>query len=83
MHRKLPLRVIFSSPTIRLEGAPRQSVQSASVLSPEGVATFIPSALLNKLYTVGSLKNTETGTQFAIKNRLTDATLIGIAQHRN
>ena len=33
----------------------------------------IPGRLLQKLYTVGSLRNTATGTQFALKNRLTDA----------
>jgi len=33
----------------------------------------IPGPLLRKLYTVGSLKNTHTGAQFVLKNRLTDA----------
>ncbi|HRH44742.1 MAG TPA: hydroxymethylglutaryl-CoA reductase [Pyrinomonadaceae bacterium] len=32
----------------------------------------IPSMLLRQLYTFNSLKNTENGVQFAIKNRLTD-----------
>ena len=36
---------------------------------------FIPSVLLKKLYTIGSLENTDQGVQFAIKNRLQDATL--------
>jgi hydroxymethylglutaryl-CoA reductase (NADPH) len=34
---------------------------------------LIPSMLLRQLYTFGSLKNTERGVQFAIKNRLSDA----------
>jgi hydroxymethylglutaryl-CoA reductase (NADPH) len=34
---------------------------------------LIPSMLLKQLYTFGSLKNTESGVQFAIKNRLSDA----------
>lgn len=33
----------------------------------------IPGPLLQRLYTVGSLKNTDTGAQFALKNRLSDA----------
>jgi hydroxymethylglutaryl-CoA reductase (NADPH) len=33
----------------------------------------IPGTLLRKLYTVGSLKNTDIGAQFVLKNRLTDA----------
>ncbi|HEY6947038.1 MAG TPA: hydroxymethylglutaryl-CoA reductase [Candidatus Acidoferrum sp.] len=33
----------------------------------------IPAPLLRKLYTVGSLRNTDTGAQFALKNRLSDA----------
>jgi hydroxymethylglutaryl-CoA reductase (NADPH) len=33
----------------------------------------IPGPLLQKLYTLGSLRNTETGAQFALKNRLSDA----------
>ncbi len=36
---------------------------------------FVPSALLEQLYTFGSLENTDQGVQFAIKNRLKDATL--------
>jgi hydroxymethylglutaryl-CoA reductase (NADPH) len=34
---------------------------------------FIPSPILQRLYTIGSLRNTENGTQFALKNRLHDA----------
>lgn len=33
----------------------------------------IPAPLLRKLYTIGSLRNTDTGTQFSLKNRLSDA----------
>jgi len=39
---------------------------------------FIPKLLLRKLYTYSSLKNVEKGLEFSIKNRLTDATLLGI-----
>src|ERR1017187_7113854 len=40
---------------------------------------MIPAALLNSLYTVGSLKNTNGGVEFAIKNRLADAEVVGIS----
>lgn len=39
---------------------------------------LIPSLLLKKLYTLGSLKNTSQGVAFSIKNRLSDADLIGL-----
>ncbi len=39
---------------------------------------LIPSLLLKKLYTLGSLKNADAGVQFSIKNRLSDAELIGL-----
>ena len=39
----------------------------------------IPTLLLKKLYTSNSLKNTSVGAQFAIKNRLSDAELVGIS----
>jgi hydroxymethylglutaryl-CoA reductase (NADPH) len=39
---------------------------------------FIPSLLLKQLYTFGSLENTPTGVQFAIKNRLSDASFAGL-----
>ena len=39
---------------------------------------LIPSLLLKKLYTLGSLKNTGGGVQFAIKNRLSDAEIVGV-----
>jgi hydroxymethylglutaryl-CoA reductase (NADPH) len=38
----------------------------------------IPNLLLKKLYTMSSLKNTGAGAQFAIKNRLSDAELVGV-----
>lgn len=38
----------------------------------------IPAPLLQKLYTMGSLRNTETGAQFALKNRLSDAELTAV-----
>lgn len=39
---------------------------------------IIPSMLLKKLYTLGSLKNAEAGVQFSIKNRLSDVELTGL-----
>src|SRR3989304_10529136 len=39
---------------------------------------IVPSLLLKKLYTTGSLKNTERGVQFSIKNRLSDAELVAV-----
>jgi hydroxymethylglutaryl-CoA reductase (NADPH) len=39
---------------------------------------LIPSLLLKQLHTFGSLHNTEKGVQFSLKNRLSDATLIGV-----
>ena len=39
---------------------------------------FIPSLLLKQLYTFGSLENTPTGVQFAIKNLLSDASFAGL-----
>ncbi len=38
----------------------------------------IPGFLLKKLYTVGSLRNNDGETQFALKNRLTDAELVAV-----
>ncbi|MEO1416739.1 MAG: hydroxymethylglutaryl-CoA reductase [Bacteroidota bacterium] len=37
---------------------------------------LVPTLLLKQLYTFGSLKNTNDGVQFSLKNRLSDATLI-------
>ncbi|MCU0508082.1 MAG: hydroxymethylglutaryl-CoA reductase [Anaerolineae bacterium] len=39
---------------------------------------LIPSLLLKKLYTLGSLKNTGGGVSFSIKNRLSDAELVAL-----
>ena len=39
---------------------------------------FVPTMLLKQLYTFGSLRNAEDGVQFAIKNRLADATFTGL-----
>ncbi len=39
---------------------------------------FVPSLLLKQLYTFGSLKNTENGFVFSLKNRLSDATLTDV-----
>ena len=42
----------------------------------------IPAMLLRRLYTTGSLTNAESGVQFGIKNRLSDATLTRISRLR-
>jgi hydroxymethylglutaryl-CoA reductase (NADPH) len=39
---------------------------------------FVPSMLLKQLYTFGSLKNSDDGVQFSMKNRLSDATVTGL-----
>ena len=39
---------------------------------------MIPSMLLKQLYTFGSLQNVDGGVQFAIKNRLSDATVTAL-----
>ncbi|HLY20030.1 MAG TPA: hydroxymethylglutaryl-CoA reductase [Bryobacteraceae bacterium] len=39
---------------------------------------MIPSLVLKKLYTLGSLKNTSAGVQFSIKNRLSDGELVSV-----
>ncbi len=39
---------------------------------------MIPNFLLQRLYTIGSLKNTDRGAQFRLKNRLSDAELVGL-----
>ena len=43
------------------------------------MALAIPSMLLKQLHTSGSLKNTEEGVEFAVKNRLSDTTLTGLS----
>ena len=39
----------------------------------------IPSLILKQLYTMGSLENIPGGAQFALKNRLSDTTLIRVS----
>lgn len=39
---------------------------------------FVPSMILKRLYTVGSLENVEEGVRFSLKNRLSDAELTGL-----
>lgn len=41
---------------------------------------LVPSLLLKQLYTFGSLKNVENGVSFALKNRLSDASITGIRE---
>src|SRR5512136_504419 len=43
---------------------------------------LIPSMLLKKLYTIGSLKNVSSGVEFSIKNRLSDAEFVGLRSLR-
>lgn len=38
----------------------------------------VPSMILKQLYNTGSLKNTDKGVQFTLKNRLSDAKLTGV-----
>lgn len=38
----------------------------------------IPNLLIKRIYTYGSLKNTDNGIRFSVKNRLSDAKLTGI-----
>jgi hydroxymethylglutaryl-CoA reductase (NADPH) len=40
----------------------------------------VPSLLLRQLYTFGSLKNTDQGVKFSIKNRLSDAKFTGMSR---
>jgi hydroxymethylglutaryl-CoA reductase (NADPH) len=40
----------------------------------------IPSLILKQMYTFSSLKNTDTGVQFGLKNRLADATVTGLVE---
>ena len=51
----------------------------ASLLSPGGMISLdIPDKVLKRLYTYGSLRNTEEGIEFEVKNRLQDAKFAGI-----
>ncbi len=38
----------------------------------------VPNLLMQRLYTLGSLRNTDNGAQFSLKNRLSDAELTGL-----
>ena len=40
---------------------------------------FVPSLILRQLFTNGSLRNVDGGVQFSIKNRLSDAALVGLS----
>jgi hydroxymethylglutaryl-CoA reductase (NADPH) len=42
----------------------------------------IPTLILKQLYTFGTLENVEDGVEFAVKNRLSDATLTGLHRVR-
>ncbi|HEX4931905.1 MAG TPA: hypothetical protein VFV33_01925, partial [Gemmatimonadaceae bacterium] len=50
----------------------------AALLPPPPVPMFVPSMLLKQLYTFGSLKNSDEGVVFTLKNRLADAQLTGL-----
>jgi hydroxymethylglutaryl-CoA reductase (NADPH) len=39
---------------------------------------FVPKTILKNLYTFGSLRNTDDGFGFSLKNRLIDARLVGV-----
>ena len=39
----------------------------------------IPSLILRQLYTYSSLKNTNGGVRYSLKNRLSDAKLVGVS----
>lgn len=43
---------------------------------------FVPRSLIRQLYTVGSLRNTELGIEFSVKNRLIDAELTRLRRVR-
>ncbi|HZF67814.1 MAG TPA: hydroxymethylglutaryl-CoA reductase [Gemmatirosa sp.] len=43
---------------------------------------FVPSLLLKQLYTFGSLRNTDGGVSFSMKNRLSDAQVTGVRSVR-
>jgi hydroxymethylglutaryl-CoA reductase (NADPH) len=41
---------------------------------------FVPSLMLRQLFTNGSLRNVPEGVRFSIKNRLSDAALVGLSR---
>src|SRR3954470_16043284 len=47
-----------------------------------GDAMKIPGLILKQMYTLGSLENVEDGVQFSLKNRLSNATVIGLSEVR-
>src|SRR5271169_3707679 len=49
-----------------------------SASAPETSPMNVPNALLQRLYTLGSLRNTDNGAQFSLKNWLSDAELTGL-----
>jgi hydroxymethylglutaryl-CoA reductase (NADPH) len=42
----------------------------------------IPGLILKQMYTLGSLENVEDGVQFSLKNRLSNATVVGLTEVR-
>src|SRR3982074_2813438 len=42
----------------------------------------IPGLILKQMYTLGSLENVEDGVQFSLKNRLSNATVVGLSEVR-
>jgi hydroxymethylglutaryl-CoA reductase (NADPH) len=51
---------------------------SLALTAARGGPMFVPSMLLKQLYTFGSLRNTDEGVLFTLKNRLTDAELTAL-----
>src|SRR5258708_11615979 len=47
-----------------------------------GDAMKIPGLILKQMYTLGSLENVEDGVQFSLKNRLSNATVVGLSEVR-
>jgi hydroxymethylglutaryl-CoA reductase (NADPH) len=53
----------------------------ANLVGSGGVLSLdIPDRILQRLYTYGSLRDTESGAQFEIKNRLQDAKVTGVSR---
>jgi hydroxymethylglutaryl-CoA reductase (NADPH) len=55
-----------------------RAVSPETAPDPTPRLMFVPRLLLKQLYTFGSLKNTDDGVRFSIKNRLSDATVTGL-----
>jgi hydroxymethylglutaryl-CoA reductase (NADPH) len=47
-------------------------------MTAQGVTMNVPSTLLRQLYTSGSLTNVPDGVRFSLRNRLSDAVLVGL-----